>query len=280
MNTNQIKAMKRLQLATCTLAILGLVLTACTESPTVSTEAETDATASDLALFKGPPNNDNDGDGVPNKQDNCPNDANPDQTDSDGDGVGDACESVGDGTDCKVDFDLVLDGVDPLTGGVGNDGLGTYRDGVDHVIAFTGAGDGFRFDTDGGGGRLRNDRNVYFDFSKAPSTVTDLTGVVGLSDTDTRLNKSFSPLNLCAMGVGESSSVVVGVGFQTDSGAAMTLKYGCPLQPVPDPSTRMTVTKTAANEWDFSGSEACLDAEQQPVHSKFPMPIHFTITAQ
>ena len=36
---------------------------------------------------------DEDGDGVPNKFDNCPGQPNPDQDDSDGDGVGDACST-------------------------------------------------------------------------------------------------------------------------------------------------------------------------------------------
>lgn len=36
---------------------------------------------------------DTDGDGIPDKLDNCPNTPNPDQTDSDSDGVGDACDN-------------------------------------------------------------------------------------------------------------------------------------------------------------------------------------------
>lgn len=35
---------------------------------------------------------DDDGDGVPNVDDNCPNHLNPDQQDADGNGIGDACE--------------------------------------------------------------------------------------------------------------------------------------------------------------------------------------------
>jgi hypothetical protein len=39
-----------------------------------------------------PTPDDMDGDGVPNEEDNCPVNFNPDQTDTDGDGVGDACD--------------------------------------------------------------------------------------------------------------------------------------------------------------------------------------------
>jgi uncharacterized delta-60 repeat protein len=57
-----------------------------------------------LARYLGTPT-DSDGDGVLNPADNCPNDANPDQTDSDGDGHGDACDADDDG-------DSVDDGAD------------------------------------------------------------------------------------------------------------------------------------------------------------------------
>jgi hypothetical protein len=40
---------------------------------------------------------DSDGDGVPNANDNCPNDPNPDQIDLDGDGQGDVCDDDDDG---------------------------------------------------------------------------------------------------------------------------------------------------------------------------------------
>ncbi len=66
---------------------------------------------------------DADGDGIPDEKDNCPSDANPDQTDTDKDGLGDVCE--GDlGTDPKnkdTDGDGCTDGkemgTDPDQGG-------------------------------------------------------------------------------------------------------------------------------------------------------------------
>ena len=39
-----------------------------------------------------PPPNDRDSDGIPDNEDNCPDDYNPGQEDTDGDGIGDACE--------------------------------------------------------------------------------------------------------------------------------------------------------------------------------------------
>jgi hypothetical protein len=48
---------------------------------------------------------DSDGDGIPDNEDNCPDDPNPDQTDTDGDGAGDAC-------DVDIDGDVVLNGND------------------------------------------------------------------------------------------------------------------------------------------------------------------------
>ena len=51
--------------------------------------------------FLEDPNADNDGDGVPNTSDNCPNTANADQADTDGNGIGDVCQDT--------DLDGVLD---------------------------------------------------------------------------------------------------------------------------------------------------------------------------
>ena len=65
---------------------------------------------------------DSDGDGVDDDLDNCPDDANSDQTDTDGDGEGDACDTDddGDGVDdnsdqcdeSNTDLTIVIDGCD------------------------------------------------------------------------------------------------------------------------------------------------------------------------
>jgi len=58
-----------------------------------------------------PTPDDMDGDGIPNSEDDCPVDFNPDQKDSDGDGVGDACD------DCP-------NVADPEQGDENNNGVG------------------------------------------------------------------------------------------------------------------------------------------------------------
>ncbi|GIR69382.1 MAG: hypothetical protein CM15mP74_06330 [Halieaceae bacterium] len=48
---------------------------------------------------------DTDGDGVPDSEDCCPNDPNPDQEDQDGDGEGDVCDDDDDGDGVQDDLD-------------------------------------------------------------------------------------------------------------------------------------------------------------------------------
>lgn len=55
---------------------------------------ETHCVEFEVPVLPDDPPADDDGDGVPNDQDNCPAVANPDQLDTDGDGVGDLCETV------------------------------------------------------------------------------------------------------------------------------------------------------------------------------------------
>lgn len=58
---------------------------------------------------------DSDGDGIPNANDNCPKDFNPDQADNDGEGAGNACDSSPDGIVDDGDSNIV----DPEVGGGG-----------------------------------------------------------------------------------------------------------------------------------------------------------------
>ena len=68
------------------------------------------------------PNGDDDGDGVPNGTDNCPNTANPDQADTDGNGIGDACQDT--------DGDSVIDTEDNCVETPNVDQLDTDGNGV------------------------------------------------------------------------------------------------------------------------------------------------------
>lgn len=65
---------------------------------------------------------DRDGDGVPDAQDNCPDEPNPDQSDRDGDGAGDACDKQPD----VANFSLRR-GSMVFTGGRGVDATRTTR---------------------------------------------------------------------------------------------------------------------------------------------------------
>ena len=80
---------------------------------------------------------DSDSDGVPDSEDNCPNDANSDQTDTDSDGVGDVCDncpwegSSADQTD--TDSDGVGDVCDNCPNDANSDQMDTDGDGVGDV---------------------------------------------------------------------------------------------------------------------------------------------------
>lgn len=68
----------------------------CANTPTGQTVNTNGCAASQL---------DDDGDGVMNNEDNCPNTANASQEDYDGDGIGDVCDDDIDGDGCNNDDD-------------------------------------------------------------------------------------------------------------------------------------------------------------------------------
>ena len=70
---------------------------------------QTDEDVAYITISSSPPP-DSDGDGIPDDQDNCPYDFNPDQADSDGDGVGDACETTPIPPDINIDITAYVTG--------------------------------------------------------------------------------------------------------------------------------------------------------------------------
>lgn len=78
--------------------------------------------ANDVAITKlYTPIFDNDGDGVENDEDNCPEDANASQTDTDGDGAGNACDDDDDDDSLTDDVEREL-GTDPTDSDSDGDG--------------------------------------------------------------------------------------------------------------------------------------------------------------
>jgi len=90
----------------------------------------------------GEPKPDSDGDGVPDEDDNCVDDANPDQKDLDKDGVGDVCDPD------DTDGDKILDGVDNCPLVANPDQKDADTDGIGDVCDEDKDGDGIPNDVD------------------------------------------------------------------------------------------------------------------------------------
>jgi hypothetical protein len=82
------------------------------------------------------PDVDSDGDGILDSVDNCPQDANADQTDTDGDGMGDACDTGGtdtDGDSIEDAFDNCVDVPNPGQADTDGDGIGDACDTAPYI---------------------------------------------------------------------------------------------------------------------------------------------------
>ncbi len=94
-----------------------------TATPSASPTASPTATPtgspqpSETPIVVGPPDdpNDEDGDGKPNAEDNCPSIANPDQTNDDGDNLGNECDPTPSTADSNSDDGTIIE-IDPATG--------------------------------------------------------------------------------------------------------------------------------------------------------------------
>ena len=122
---------------------------------------------------------DEDGDGVPTAEDNCPAAKNPDQTDTDGDGAGDACDPDADG-------DLVPNSQD-------NCPLVSNPDQEDANL--DGIGDACYPDTDGDG--VHDDTDNCTEVPNPLQHDTDLDGVGDLCDDDLDGDSVPNELDLC-----------------------------------------------------------------------------------
>jgi hypothetical protein len=182
---------------------------------------------------------------------------------------------------CILGFDLTMVETNPVR----SDGLGTYVNKQQKVVAFTGSGDGFRFDTNGSQQveTAGDPRHVRFDFA---GTGAELDASF-LSGVDFRFT---SGLNLCTQPVGTSASVTVGINFISRQypGRTGRLQYGGRHPPEGDDCgargvSPATLTRVATDTWSVaSGPSACLYyfAGSPGFDRVVQMPLGFTIRAQ
>lgn len=269
------------------LGLFVLLSWACTESPTVAPSdesAEFTVESSEVTLSKTP--GDNDGDGIPNKDDPCPKD--PTNTCDD-----DGGSSSGPSEKCALKFDLTVRLGDPVY----DDGDGStprvYQDGVDKVLVFTSSGgDGWRFDTDG----MSNKGVRLLGINLAGVTATDqrdglvknVADIAGLpTDALYSADNRFQPdeLNLCTIPELETETVTLGLGIGPSSDPdfpyGVTIRYGpnvgC------ETAEPVSVYRASATRWVFSGTEACIRGGGPDVtatSSIFELPFEFTLDQQ
>lgn len=150
------------------------------------------------------PDADTDGDGVPNTQDNCPDNVNVDQLDTDDDGVGDVCDVEPtinpdrDGDGVANASDNCPDNANALQADVDNDGIGDICDPVNNLATTDSDGDGL---SDADEARYHTDK---FDPDTDNDGLTD-----GYEVANSRADLLLDPLNSDSDGDGISDKLEV-----------------------------------------------------------------------
>ncbi len=88
-----------------------------------------------LGAGNGDPDSDNDG--IADSTDNCPNDANADQSDNDNDGIGNVCDSTPNGEIVDTDNDGIADNIDNCPNDANADQADNDNDGIGNVCDST-----------------------------------------------------------------------------------------------------------------------------------------------
>ena len=201
-----------------------------------------------------------------------------DEIDNDGDGLIDVLDpdcgggggnGVGE-TECRIEFCINFANADGDA--VSSDDGSNYCHGSDKVIAFTGNGPGFRFDTNGKSQKLEGAgavRDVLIDLSNFDPTVFNppgFTDSTALKGVDLRFELP-DGLDLCSLeNVPESGTVGLLIAFEVvgANDNRHTLIYGTPVStsatapPGADCGLPVTVTRTDEAMWTISGTKACL----------------------
>lgn len=194
----------------------------------------------------------------------------------------------GPSTKCRIGFELVLD----ETGRIRSDRAfpaNAYTNKVDGVLVST-DGTGLRFDSNTSMEiEASSDvRRVRLDFSGTGyEAVADPSVPKGI---DLRLNASATPINWCAMAVGEVKDVMGVLTFVSSAGQLARLSWGwnpaaegdnheCDNLPTPG-GRRLSAVKTSDTTWTVSADSVCLytGAAGSVLTAVISMPMAFDLT--